>query len=96
MEILINELSLSGQFNNEDEFLDSFVKFSLSEWSSINRDGGFQHKPYRGDWFEKTKHAKKDIYKFRVTKKYRCFGYREKNEFFVLRFEVEHKISDNG
>lgn len=78
------------------EFLDCFVKFSLLEWSSINRDGGFQHKPYQGDWFKKTKYAKKDIYKFRVTQKYRCFGYREKNEFFILRFEVEHKISDNG
>lgn len=37
-----------------------------------------------------------DIFKFRVSEKIRCFGYREKDTFFVLRIDLEHKLSDKG
>lgn len=37
-----------------------------------------------------------NICKFRVSEKFRCFGYRKKDTFFVLRIDLEHKLSDKG
>ncbi|WP_373031749.1 hypothetical protein, partial [Sulfurovum sp.] len=37
-----------------------------------------------------------DIYKFRINQKYRCFGYRKGEIFYVLHFETDHKLSDRG
>ena len=74
-----------------DEFIDSFKQFSTMTWQDIMSSDGLQYKKYNGTEFKIV-----NIYKFRVTQKYRCFGYREKDEFFVLRFEIDHKMSDNG
>lgn len=74
-----------------DEFIDSFKQFSTMSWHNIMNSDGLQYKRYNGTEFNID-----NIYKFRVTQKYRCFGYREQDEFFVLRFEIDHKISDNG
>jgi len=74
-----------------DEFIDSFRQFSQMSWSNITTSDGLQYKRYKGKEFDS-----KTIYKFRVTQKYRCFGYRENDVFFILRFEIDHKISDNG
>jgi hypothetical protein len=74
-----------------DEFIDSFKQFSTMSWHDIMSSDGLQYKKYNGTEFKS-----ENIYKFRVTQKYRCFGYREKDEFFVLRFETDHKMSDNG
>jgi hypothetical protein len=88
----------------KEEFLKAFHEFSGQEsWENILKSDGLEYKKYDKPkkkktlgWFREGKYATKDIYKFRVTQKYRCFGYREKDEFFVLRFEIDHKISDNG
>lgn len=86
--------------DQEKEFLSTFNKFSKMSWSDIIKSGankkGLNYKAYDGDWFQNTKYKDIKIFKFRTSKKYRCFGYREKDEFFVLRFEVDHKMSDNG
>ena len=74
-----------------DEFIDSFKQFSTMSWHNIMNSDGLQYKRYNGTEFNID-----NIYKFRVTQKYRCFGYREQDEFIILRFEIDHKISDNG
>ena len=81
-------LETSQQIN---EFLTSIESFSKMSWLEIVNSDGLQYKRYKGKEFRS-----KTIYKFRVTQKYRCFGYREKDEFFILRFEIDHKTSDNG
>ena len=87
----------------KEEFLNAFHEFSQNSWENILKSDGLEYKKYDKPknkkilgWFRKGKYATKDIYKFRVTQKYRCFGYREQDVFFVLRFEIDHKISDNG
>ncbi|MEA1956038.1 MAG: hypothetical protein U9N02_06050, partial [Campylobacterota bacterium] len=47
-------------------------------------------------WFRNGLYKNIDIYKFRVTQEYRCFGFRKDNRFYVLRFEINHEISNNG
>jgi hypothetical protein len=83
-----------------DEFITSFKDFSQKSWNDIIKSSankkGLNYKAYDGNWFKNTQYSHLNIFKFRVTQKYRCFGYREKDEFFVLRFEIDHKISDNG
>ncbi|CAA6825161.1 MAG: Unknown protein [uncultured Sulfurovum sp.] len=74
-----------------DEFIDSFKKVSQMSWQNIINSDGLQYKRYKGKEF-----GNQPIYKFRVTQKYRCFGYREEDIFFILRFEIDHKMSDNG
>jgi len=91
-----NILSISQQ----KEFLSTFHKFSKMSWNDILKSSaytkGLNYKQYDGDWFKNTKYSQKNIFKFRTSQKYRCFGYREKDIFFILRFEIDHKISDNG
>ncbi len=69
-------------------------------WKDILLSDGLEYKQYKpnrkNDWFRDNKYSKIDIYKFRVTQKYRCFGYRKGDVFHILRFEVDHKISDKG
>ncbi|CAC9627344.1 hypothetical protein [uncultured Gammaproteobacteria bacterium] len=79
-----------------NEFINSFNTFDSMNWSDIEQSIGLEYKPYTGDWFNNSGHKGKVIKKFRVSKKYRCFGYREVNIFYVLRFEIDHKISDKG
>ena len=73
------------------EFIESFKQFSQMSWIDIMNSDGLQYKRYNGKEFES-----QTVYKFRVSQKYRCFGYREGDEFFVLRFEIDHKMSDKG
>jgi len=77
--------------SQQKEFINTFHSFSKMSWENIVSSDGLQYKRYKGNEFKQ-----QIIYKFRVTQKYRCFGYRQDNEFFVLRFEIDHKISDNG
>lgn len=79
-----------------EEYISSFKKFSSMNWIDINSDGGFQYKPYKGDYYKNTIYSIKKIKKFRTSQLYRCFGYREEDIFYILRFEINHKISDDG
>lgn len=82
------------------EFLNSFELFHRGSWEEILKSDGFEFKPYspskKDNWFRNTDFKERKIYKFRVSQKYRCFGYRYKEIFFILRFEISHEISDNG
>lgn len=87
-------------FQQEKEFLDAFELFDKMDWSNIFESDGLEYKQYKPsrskNWFKGTKFENINIYKFRVTQKYRCFGYRNGDIFYILRFEIDHKISDNG
>lgn len=76
-------------------FINTFNNFSLMNWDNINNSDGFEYKHYSGNWFGNN-YQDKNIHKFRVSQKYRCFGYRKDDVFYVLRFETDHKISNNG
>lgn len=85
----------------KNAFITTFIMFSNMTWKEITNSDGLDYKKYTpsnrsDDVFRNTKWNKKDIYKFRCSKKYRCFGYREEDTFFVLFFENDHKTSDKG
>ena len=39
---------------------------------------------------------KKGVKKFRITQRNRCFGYVDNGVFYVLRFDLDHELSDVG
>jgi hypothetical protein len=75
----------------QKEFIKSFKQFSKMKWFDIEKHDGFKYKQTNGIF-----HKNKKIHKFRVTQKYRCFGYRENDKFFILKIEINHKISDKA
>lgn len=84
----------------KQEFIEAFELFDRTDWANILTSDGLEYKPYSAsksnNWFKGTEFENNSIYKFRVTQKYRCFGYRNGDIFYILRFEIDHKISDNG
>lgn len=79
--------------------LDKFVKHE--SWESIDIDDGLQYKKYspasgKEDWFSNSCYRDQQIMKFRFSGKMRCFGYRKKDYFRLLRIERDHKRSDKG
>lgn len=88
--------------NQIREYLKSFDEFSKMSWIDIQQSDGLEYKKYNKPkprikgWFRKGAYANTEIYKFRITQEYRCFGYRKDNAFYVLRFEIDHEISDKG
>lgn len=85
---------------NRDFFKSAFEKFENLSWQQIVTDGGLDYKE-----FDKNKKTsayfsndewRKNIYKFRVDQRIRCFGNNVKGVFYVLRFDLEHKLSDLG
>lgn len=89
---------------NDEEinaFISSFELFSELQWEDIFKSDGLKYKQYnpsskKKDWFKDSPYKSKGIFKFRTSQKFRCFGYKEGELFYVLRFEVDHKESDNG
>lgn len=86
--------------NQENEFYNTFEMFSKMTWDEIIQSPGLEYKQYnptkKENWFKETEYLSQNIYKFRITQTYRCFGFRKNNFFIVLRFELDHKISDKG
>lgn len=84
------------------ELLLTFDKFVKHEsWENIMLDDGLEYKKYspaseKVNWFKGSKYSQKNIMKFRFSSVLRCYGYRKGEVFRVLRFERDHKISDNG
>ncbi|MEC0902572.1 MULTISPECIES: hypothetical protein [Bacillus cereus group] len=80
-------------------FINKFKEFSKMNWDQISQSSGLRYKEYSPSgisWFKGTRYEFEKIMKFRINDKYRCFGYRCGDNFKVLRFETDHKISDNG
>ena len=70
-------------------------------WEDLNTDRSLNYKEYspasiNDNWFKNTEYQEKNIYKFRCGNPKRCYGYREGEQFYVLRIERTHKISDKG
>ncbi|TFE03849.1 hypothetical protein [Jeotgalibacillus salarius] len=86
--------------SEEKAFISTFKMFNEMNWDAIMRSDGLDFKKYqpakKDNWFLGTPYSSKQIYKFRTSQKFRCFGYREGDTFIVLRFETDHSISDNG
>ena len=85
---------------NQTEFIDSFRKFEELDWSAIATDNGLDYKPYNKNKKSKRYFSddlwSKGIKKFRITQRNRCFGYVEDGVFYVLRFDLDHELSDVG
>ncbi|MBN9901369.1 hypothetical protein [Bacillus thuringiensis] len=80
-------------------YINRFKEFSKMSWEQICQSSGLRYKEYSPSgtsWFKGTLYESEKIMKFRVNDKYRCFGYRVGDIFRVLRFEIDHKISDKG
>ncbi len=75
-------------------FVDTFRKFEELTWDQIHADKGLNYKEYH-DIVDMRYRAGK-TYKFRASQKFRCHGYREKDSFIVIGFEIDHKLSDRG
>jgi hypothetical protein len=91
----IDEKEGFSLLKKEDEslFIDAFRKFTELSWPQINVDDALDYKPYpdNDNIFRLIPYK---IHKFRVSQKYRCFGYSDNGIFYVLRFDLEHKLSD--
>lgn len=88
------------EVSEKEAFINSFKLFDQLSWDDILRSDSLQYKKYTpgsksDNWFKGTSYDGQ-VYKFRVNEKMRCFGFRDQNTFFVLRFERDHKISDKG
>lgn len=81
-------------------FESAFHKFETLAWDQIRVDDGLDYKEfhknrYTKDYFRPDQWDK-TIMKFRINDKIRCFGYRMGNVFFVLRIDLDHRLSDLG
>lgn len=79
---------------DQNSFISSFDLFELSSWDQISLSEGFDYKAFHGSLG--TKYSKIQTYKFRVSEKMRCHGYRKDDRFIVLGFETDHSLSDHG
>ena len=81
-------------------FMSAFEKFDRLSWPEILKDNGFEFKEFSQNKDTKSffsdKLWKLGIYKIRIDKKTRCFGYCSSKKFHVLRFDLDHKLSDMG
>jgi hypothetical protein len=80
---------------NEDLFIDGFRKFTALTWQEIHEDKGFTYKEYE----DRKKHFKslnKKIFEFRISIKYRCFGYKDQEIFHIICFDLTHYYGDSG
>ncbi len=82
------------QTSDQSLFVDTFRKFEELTWDQIVRDNGLNYKEYHGNIG--VRHQGLKTYKFRVSRKIRCHGYRDKDSFVVIGFEIDHRLSDHG
>ncbi len=87
--------------DDESEFLNSFNLFCNMTWQSIIEQGGkgknkvglaYQQHHNQDDFA--SYNISYSIDKFRCSKRYRAFGYRKGNVFYLLEFDLTHKLSD--
>jgi hypothetical protein len=85
---------------NQNEFIDSFRKFEELNRNAIATDKGLDYKTYNKNKKSKRYFSdnlwKKGIKKFKITQRNRCFGYVDNGIFYVLRFDLDHELSDVG
>ncbi len=93
--VLLNDARGFSQFGSleKKQFIEQFKLFSKMDWDEIVSSDGLQYKRYENTLvgFET-----KNIYKFRVSQLYRCYGFRVDDVFYVVHLEVDHTLSDRG
>jgi hypothetical protein len=82
------------QSSEQSLFIDTFRKFEALTWDQIHMDKGLDYKEYHEN-ISMNYHGIK-TYKFRVSQKFRCHGFRKRDSFIVIGFETDHKLSDRG
>lgn len=87
--------------SDEDEFLSSFKMFEEMDWKDILKQGGkannkagLAYTKYHDQKYFSKYSPKSHIYKFRTSQKYRVFGFRVDSIFYVLEFDLSHRLSD--
>lgn len=82
--------------NQVDEFnLKNFVRAEgLLDWAEIHKHSGLKYREFHDRRFSGRAYGK--TYKFNVSVKMRCHGFREGDKFVVLALERDHKLSDSG
>lgn len=83
------------------EFLNSFNMFNSMTWNDILQQGGkgknkvglAYSKYHNQDYFKNYAYVG-EIYKFRSTQKFRVYGYRVLDTFYVIEFDLTHELSD--
>ena len=86
--------------SNISVFESGFRKFNELPGSQIPMDDALDYKEFHCNantkrFFHKEMWGK-GIRKFRITQEIRCLGYVEDSTFYVLRFDLDHKLSDLG
>lgn len=86
--------------SNLSIFESGFRKFNELPWSRIPMDDALDYKEFHYNANTKRFFHKeiwnKGVRKFRITQEIRCFGYVEGGTFYVLRFDLDHILSDLG
>lgn len=81
----------------ENDFYNSFNVFVAMNWTDIanqSNDTGIAYKKHHKQNEFHSYQLSFEIYKFRASQKFRVFGYRKEDVFFVLEFDTTHKRSD--
>ncbi len=85
---------------NMNLFKSSFEKFESLSWQEIATDDGLDYKEFdknkRTSLYFSDREWDRGIHKFRISQKIRCYGNTINGVFYVLRFDLEHKLSDLG
>ncbi|CAM3774783.1 hypothetical protein FLBR109950_00640 [Flavobacterium branchiophilum] len=87
--------------NDEIAYLNSFLSFIEKSWGDILAQGGkgknkvgLAYSNYHDQNYFTNYNCTSDIYKFDATLKARVLGYRDKDVFYVLEFDTDHRLSD--
>lgn len=104
MDYLDNEIASVDDLEKSEleEAVIALERFEKASWEEIQRDRFFCYKSYkasrRNNPFADAICGEKQIDKFRCGQhsQVRCFGYREGEDFYVLAFERDHSLSDEG
>lgn len=82
----------------ESLVLSTFETFCKKSWIEIPQDRGLGYKTYnksrKNNHFFTKEAWKKGIKEFRLSGKFRCFGYVESNKFYLLMIDWEHLLGD--
>ncbi len=92
---LLPDYGFDSLHNSEyQSFLDSFCMFVSLDWAEIHKHSGLKYREFHDRRFSGSAYGK--TYKFNVSVKMRCHGFREGDKFVVLALERDHKLSDSG
>lgn len=82
----------------ESQVYEAFDAFCKTSWLDIPKSKGLGYKSYHKDRknsrFFTTEQWAKGIKEFRISNKYRCFGYADGGKFFLLLIDLDHLLGN--